>query len=96
MGAGGIGAIVCGILCVVCIFVAVERYQANAASIEAMNQLGGGLFGSLNGGGEVRAGIPAATKYAIFFAILSGGGAIVFLATGSKRPAPTGPSRSDD
>ncbi len=67
-------AIVCGVACVVCLFVAYERYQTNADNVRAMEQLRGGmLFGS----GELTAATPAATKYALLGAGISVAGAVL-------------------
>lgn len=78
------------VLCFVLLFVAVERYQANAASVAAMNQmmqsspLGQnapfGLnapFGQGQPVGQMTPGVPVITTYAVLFAILSAAGAVV-------------------
>jgi hypothetical protein len=70
--------IVCLVVCAICIFVAIERYQSNAANVEAMNAFQqstplGGIVGT------VKPATPAATKYAIFFALISGAGGVVLL-----------------
>jgi hypothetical protein len=72
--AGFILLVVCG----VCLFVAFERYQANANNVRAMSGLMGGI------GGAVEPATPAATKYALFFALLSGGAALYCLTAGPK------------
>jgi hypothetical protein len=62
-------AIVCFVLCAIFIFVAIERSQANASSVEAINQLTGSAL-------ELRPATPTGAVYAWFFAILTGiGGA---------------------
>ncbi|HLB72778.1 MAG TPA: hypothetical protein VJJ98_02055 [Sedimentisphaerales bacterium] len=68
-----IAGIVCLVICAICIFVAIERYNANAGSVRTMNNFQrdsplGGMGMSL----EMKPATPAATKYAIFFAVLSG------------------------
>ena len=70
--------IACLVVCAVCVFVAVERYQSNAANVEAMNALRqssplGGIVGTME------PATPAATKYAIFFALITGAGGVVLL-----------------
>ncbi len=69
------------VICVICLFVAYERYQSNASNIEAMRsmQQSTGL-GEMMGGFQLEAGTPAATKYALFFALLSGVGGALLLA----------------
>jgi hypothetical protein len=73
-----IAGIVALVVCAICIFVAVERYQTNANNVKAMNQIQrssplGGMVG------EVKPAAPAATKYAAFFAAVSGIGGGVLL-----------------
>lgn len=74
--------IVALVVCAVCVFVAIERYQTNAKNVRAMNQgpirMPGG--GTLETNFEVfKPATPAATKYAIFFALISGVGGVVLL-----------------
>ncbi|MCD6393391.1 MAG: hypothetical protein J7M40_07780 [Planctomycetes bacterium] len=75
--------IVALVVCAVCVFVAIERYQTNAKNVRAMNQ--GpirlpGFGGTLETNFEVfKPATPAATKYAIFFALISGAGGVVLL-----------------
>jgi hypothetical protein len=62
--------IVCFVICAICIFVAIEQSSSNANAVNAFNTLSGGAL-------ELKAATPTASKYAIFFAILSGiGGAV--------------------
>lgn len=82
-----ITALVCGLVCIICIFVAVERYQDNVAKVEAMNQFGGGIVRAFNGGARMRPTAPAATKYAVFFAVLAGVGALAFAIAGARHTA---------
>jgi hypothetical protein len=72
--AGVILLVVCG----VCLFVAFERYQANANNVRAMSGLMGGI------GGALEPATPAATKHALLFALLSGGGALYCLTARRK------------
>jgi len=76
-----IAGIVALVVCAICIFVAVERYQTNANNVKAMNQIqrSSPLSGMLNVG-EIKPGTPAATKYAALFAAVSGIGGGVILA----------------
>jgi hypothetical protein len=104
-----LGAIVCGVICLICIFIAIERYNTNADNVRAMNAvrksiqgrrvMNGGneipgaamealerstRLGQEMGGGELTPAMPTATKYAIFFAVISGiGGGVLF--TKSKK-----------
>ena len=60
-------AIVCFVLCAIFVFVAIERSQANASSVEAINQLTGSAL-------QLRPATPTGAVYAWFFAILTGVG----------------------
>ena len=72
--------IVCLVICVVCVFVAIERYSTNAGNVRAMNQMQKSLpFGRMLGGGNMEPATPTATKYALLFAVISGIGGAVFL-----------------
>lgn len=62
------------VVCGVCIFVAIERYNANAQGVKAMNQMG---FG--NSSMHLRPATPAATKYAIAASVMTGIGGIICL-----------------
>jgi hypothetical protein len=93
-----IGAIVCGVICVICIFIAIERYSTNAGNVRAINALrelphlrplmpGGNkmpevamrALGRSTRRDQLEPAMPTATKYAIFFAVISGiGGGILF------------------
>ena len=75
-----VGAIICAVICAICLFIAVERYQSNASSVNAMNQFSGGLIGSM----KMKPGVPAETKYAGFFGVLAGLGAVAFLVVGNR------------
>lgn len=81
-------AIGLSVLCFVLLFVAVERYQANAASVAAANQMlrsspfglntPPGLnvfFGPGQPVAEITPGVPVLTTYAVLFAFLSAVGA---------------------
>lgn len=71
--------IICLVVCVICLFVAVERYQANVAAVNAMkSMMGSAPFEGMVG--EIKPTIPVVTKYALFFAAISGIGGLVLLA----------------
>ena len=81
-------AIACFIICAVCIFVAVERYNANAKNVRAMNSLRqSSPLGEMMGGPNMKPATPAATKYAILFAALSGAGGVVLLVMSAQKPS---------
>ena len=72
--------IVALVVCAICIFVAIERYQTNANNVNAMNQLGRSTpLSGMMGVGQMKSGTPAATKYAAIFAVVSGVGGAVLL-----------------
>jgi hypothetical protein len=85
--------IICLVICVVLLFVAYERYQTNAKNVRAMNRgpirLPGG--GTLETNFDVfKPAMPAATKYGLFFAVLSAGGSVVcFIASKPKSTVET-------
>ena len=80
-----IGGIVCLVICAICIFVAIERYSANANNVRAMNALQqSSPLGGMMGGGNMKPATPAATKYALLFAALSGIGGAVLLVQSKK------------
>jgi hypothetical protein len=65
------------VLCFILLFVAIERYQANAASVTAMNQMmQSSPFGQISPFGHLTPGVPAITTYAVLFATLSAVGAV--------------------
>ncbi len=73
--------IVALVVCAICIFVAIERYQTNAGNAKTVNQIvqSSPLSGML-GAGEVKPGIPAASKYAALLAGVSGiGGGLLLV-----------------
>ena len=79
--------IACMVICVICLFVAVERYNTNANNVHAFNSTRqstplGGMFGQ----GDFKPATPAAAKYALFFALLSGAGGGVLLSRSGKPP----------
>ena len=88
-----IAGIVCLVVCVICIFVAIERYNANANSVRAVqNFQRNSPLGGMVQGMNIKPATPAATKYAIFFALISGvgGGVLIYM---SKQPdSPTAQS----
>jgi hypothetical protein len=68
-----IAGIVALVVCAICIFVAIERYQTNANNVKAMNQLRrSSPLSGMMGAGEMKPAAPAATKYAALFALVSG------------------------
>lgn len=70
--------IVCLVVCVICIFLAIERYRANANSVRFMNTLQRSTpLGDM--GVNMKPGVPAVTKYALFFAVISGVGGGILL-----------------
>ena len=71
-----LGGIVLLVFAAICLFVAFERYQANANAVKAMNQMGGGMFQAMTGGNELQPSTPAVTKYALL-------GAVIFTVGGS-------------
>ena len=92
----GIG-IACLVVCAILLFVAWERYQDNANKVAAANDRMqsvnkmmqslplGGMTRELTGGAKIEAGMPTETKYALFFAIMSGGGGAGCLIVGMWR-----------
>ncbi len=76
--------IVCLVICAVCVFVAIERYQTNAKNVRAVNQMRnaspmGGMMNQMIGGSDMKPATPAATKYAMVFAVIAGVGGAVCL-----------------
>jgi uncharacterized membrane protein YfcA len=81
------------VICLVCIFVAVERYNTNAKNVRAMNQMrqAVGMGNNLPGmQAQMKPAIPTATKYAGFFAVLFGAGGAVLLVVGLVLTKPSG------
>lgn len=78
--------IVCLVICAVCIFIAGERYNTNANNVRAMNEFQqSSPLGGMMGGSPMKPATPAATKYALFFAALSGiGGGVLILKSGKN------------
>jgi len=69
------------VVCAICLFIAIERYSTNANNVEAMNQMGGSLFGQ-----TMKPATPAATKYALLFAAVFGiGGGFLITSAASKK-----------
>ncbi len=83
--------IVALVVCAICVFVATERYQTNAKNVRAMNRspirLPGG--GTLETDMEIfKPATPTVTKYAMFFALISGaGGAVLLVMSAQKKQA---------
>ena len=78
--------VVCLLVSAICIFVAVERYNTNAGNVKAMNAFSqSSPFRGMMGVGKMTPTTPAAAKYAIFFALISGiGGATLVLKSGTR------------
>lgn len=76
-----LGGILCLVVCAFCVFVAIERYSANASNVRALNQYQqtSPLGHIVGGGASLKPSTPAATKYAIFFALIFGVGGGVLL-----------------
>lgn len=86
----GIG-IACLVLSAVLFYVGYERYQTNANNVNAINQFTQSApFGPMMGqSGQLEPATPAATKYAVVFALLSAAGGVVSLVAaqrGEQRP----------
>lgn len=75
--------IACFVLCAICLFIAFERYQANRSAVDAMNKMQN-AFGGLAPFGQITPAVPSATKYALFFALLSGAGGLYCLVKGGQ------------
>ena len=58
------------VLCGICIFIAIERYQANSSSVNAVDEIGTAIGAER----DLEPAFPAGSKYALFFAALFGGG----------------------
>ena len=78
-----IAGVVALVVYAICIFVAVERYQANANNVKAMNrfQQSSPLSGMI-GTGDMKPVAPVATKYAALFALVFGIGGGVLMVKG--------------
>ena len=96
MKAGGIG---CLVICAICIFVAIERYNTMATSVRTWNavrfpgltenrrwQGQKGYMKPFTPPGFMTRFTPTETKYALLFAVISGlGGAVLLLQSGSHK-----------
>ncbi len=97
-----IAGIVSLVVCAICVFVAIERYQANAGNVQAMNAMRRSAPFGMGGmmGGKMTPATPAATKYALAFALISGVAGAVCLVKSKESPAepqrPAGAARPDD
>ncbi len=76
-----ITCIAAGIVCLVCVFTAVERYQANANAVRAMKEMDRRMGGGMLREDYFAPAIPAASKYATLFALISGGVAVTAFIT---------------
>ena len=79
--------VICLVVCALCAAVALERYNTNAKNVRAINSMrqsmpfGGGMPGAT----ELKPATPAATKYALVGAVLTGlGGVVLLVKSGSK------------
>jgi len=81
-----IGGIVCLVICAICVFVAIERYNTNTNNVHAMNTFQqSSPLGGILGGENMEPATPATTQYALLFAIISGiGGAILLVKSGKE------------
>ena len=92
-----IAGIICLVICAVCIFYAIERYQTNANNVRAMNQMRnssplGGMMNQMTGSVELKPATPRATKYGVLVAVLFGGGGVALLVmSGNRSQAPGAP-----
>ncbi|MEM6257551.1 MAG: hypothetical protein AAGI37_04485 [Planctomycetota bacterium] len=73
-------SIACFVVCVILLFIAIERYSTNASNVQSMNDMG---FGSLIGE-ELEPATPTAAKYALFFAVLAAGGGVTCLVLANR------------
>jgi hypothetical protein len=78
-------------LCAILLFVAWERYNANAQAVEAANRMMqssplGEMMKGMTGGAPLQRSVPAATTYALNFAALSAVGGAVCLGMAQKKP----------
>jgi len=88
--------IVCLVICAVCVFVAVERYNTNAGNVRAMNSFQqSSPLGRMMGGGNMKPATPAATKYALLFAAISGIGGTVLLVKSGQEDSKNKPDAGD-
>lgn len=78
--------VICLVVCCVLLYVAYERYQTNANNVRAMNQMRQSMpVGPLSAQVELRPAAPAATKYALVFAVLAGAGSMACLVISAKQ-----------
>jgi hypothetical protein len=86
--------VICLVVCCVLLYVAYERYQTNANNVRAMNQMRQSMpAGPLSGQVEMRPAAPAATKYALLFAVLCGAGGVTCLVIGAKQSSSEVPTK---
>ena len=78
--------IACLVICAICVFVAIERYNTNAGNVQAMNAFQqSSPLGGMMGGGNMKPATPASTKYTLLFAAISGlGGAVLLVKSVQK------------
>lgn len=85
-------AVICLVVCIVALFVAFERYQHNAEQVRTIEDISdmtpfGGMI-------DISPGIPTVTKYALFFAVLSGVGAVASWMMALRTPPIAPPQQS--
>ena len=88
----GIG---CFVLVGILLFVAWDRHKDNASKTEAVNKMMrssplGGMMKEMRGAAQLESGIPTATKYSLFFAVLSWIGGVGCMVMAAKK----GPGRT--
>jgi hypothetical protein len=70
-------------MCVICVFVVIERYQTKASNVQAMSAMReSSPLGDMLGGTCMKPATPAATKHALLVAVLSGVGVAVLFVKG--------------
>lgn len=81
-------------LAVVLLFVAWERYSTNAKAVEAANRMMqsspmggmmGGMMQQMTGQSKLEPSLPAATKYSLLFAAVSGIAGVACLTKSGKK-----------
>ena len=102
--------VACFVACAILICVAFDRYRDNANQVEAANKLIqaplqgmmdqmksspiGGAMGQVFAGAKIEPGMPESTKYALFFAALTGVGGVVCMVMSTKATAGSPPQGS--